>query len=93
MDNDKDIQKYFTLKNMAKLFYDKSGDDDTIYTNYFKLIENRILTEKEIEGRTRMLTQPKYPKHTLYRQLYLIKIYLIFSIRIIKQYLMFPIKR
>ena len=36
------------LKNTAKLFYDKNGDDDTIYTNYFKLIENHIMTDSEI---------------------------------------------
>ena len=48
--NDKDIPAYFTLTEKAKLFYDKSGDDDTIYTNYFKLIENRLLTVEEIEG-------------------------------------------
>ena len=48
--DDKDIPAYFTLTEKAKLFYDKSGDDDTIYTNYFKLIENRLLTVDEIEG-------------------------------------------
>ena len=43
------IPKTFTLSNKAKLFYDESDDDGTIYSNYFKLIENRILTETEVK--------------------------------------------
>ena len=26
------------------------SDDDTIYTNYFKLIENRLLTHEGLDG-------------------------------------------
>ena len=47
--SDSEISNIFTLKNTAKLFYCKDGYDETIYTNYFKLIENHIMTDSEID--------------------------------------------